>query len=327
MISRQGSFAVGGTIGREPGVYDPGTQSSSGQTLHGDHAHVFFQIPVDAKAMPLVMLHGGGQFSRTWQTTPDGREGFQDLFLRRQHAVYLVDQPRRGGAGLSSMPATLTPRHDDQRLFDNFRLGIWPDFFEGVQFPRDSESLNQFFRQATPDTGPFDLRVVSDALATLFDRIGPAVLVTHSQGGGPGWFTAMKSHDVRAIVSYEPGSNFVFPEGEVPPPMPAATTPLSALAVPSAYFDRLTAIPIVLFYGDNIPNHPVAQKGADHWRVRLAMARHWAGVVNRRGGDVAVVHLPELGIRGNTHFPFSDLNNVRIADLLSDFLRRKALDR
>ena len=56
------------------------------------------------------------------------------------------------------------------------------------------------------------------------------------------------------------------------------------------------------------------------------MARQWRDAVNRHGGDVTVVHLPELGIRGNTHFPFSDMNNVEIADLLSKFLAEKRLD-
>jgi hypothetical protein len=33
-----------------------------------------------------------------------------------------------------------------------------------------------------------------------------------------------------------------------------------------------------------------------------------------------------VGIHGNTHFPFADLNNHQIADLLSTFLQEKALD-
>jgi pimeloyl-ACP methyl ester carboxylesterase len=325
-IARQGSFAVGGSVVRQPGTYDPASQGPAGQTLHGDHAHVQFQIPVAPHAHPLVMLHGGGQFSRTWQTTPDGREGFQNIFLRRRYPVYLVDQPRRGGAGQSTVPATLAAKADDQRLFDNFRLGVWPQFFPDVQFPRDPASLEQFFRQSTPDTGPFDLQVIADALVALFDRIGPAVLVTHSQGGGPGWFTAMKSRHVRAIVSYEPGSNFVFAHGEVPPPIPAATAPLEAMGVAPAEFDRLTKIPILLVYGDHIAAQPVPDKGADHWRARLAMARLWAAAINQRGGHAHVVHLPELGIRGNTHFPFSDLNNLQIADQLEQFLVRHRLD-
>jgi pimeloyl-ACP methyl ester carboxylesterase len=326
VIEEQGSFAVGGTIATNPGNYDPVTRGPTGQTLHGDHAHVFYQIPRDARKFPLVFLHGGGQFSKTWQSTPDGREGYQNIFLRRGFPVYLVDQPRRGGAGRSICPIIRAPEHDDQRQFDNFRIGVWPDYFTGVQFPRDRESLNQYFRQMTPDTGPFDLDVISDALAALFERIGPAVLVTHSQGGGPGWLTAIKSRNVRAIVSYEPGSSFVFPEGEVPPPMPAATEPLAANSVPSADFDQLARIPIIIYYGDNIAEQPVSDKGRDHWRVRLAMARLWANTVNGRGGGVSVVHLPELGILGNTHFPFSDLNNLDIANLLSTFLHEKCLD-
>ena len=79
-------------------------------------------------------------------------------------------------------------------------------------------------------------------------------------------------------------------------------------------------------YGDNIPAEPVANPGQDGWRARLVMARRWRDVVNRHGGDVTVVHLPEVGIRGNTHFPFSDLNNVEVANLLTEFLRQKKLD-
>lgn len=52
----------------------------------------------------------------------------------------------------------------------------------------------------------------------------------------------------------------------------------------------------------------------------------FAAAINAHGGDAEVLHLPSIGIRGNTHFPFSDLNNVRIADLLSDYLAKKRLD-
>ena len=56
------------------------------------------------------------------------------------------------------------------------------------------------------------------------------------------------------------------------------------------------------------------------------MRRLWAAAINRHGGEARVVHLPEIGIYGNTHFPFSDLNNVQIADLMSKFLAEKQLD-
>ena len=177
-----------------------------------------------------------------------------------------------------------------------------------------------------PNTGPFDLEVISDAMAALFAKTGPGILVTHSQGGGPGWLTAIKSAKVQAIVAFEPGSGFVFPEGEVPPPMPSSAGPLEGVAVPFRTFLPLTKLPIVLFYGDNIPDQPTAFPGQDNWRVRLKMARLWRDAVNRHGGDVTVVHLPELGIRGNTHFLFSDLNNREIAEQMCGFLKKKHLD-
>ena len=326
VIQEQGSFAVGGSVLTNPGTFDPVKMTPEGQTFHGDHAYVFYQVPEKARKLPLVLWHGYGQFSKTWETTPDGREGYQNIFLRRGFGVYVIDQPRRGNAGRSTQSMTFTPVPDEQKWFDTFRIGIWPNFFPGVQFSHDSEALNQYFRQMTPDTGPIDIDVNSDAVAALFKKIGPGILVTHSHSGGMGWRTAILSQNVRAIVAYEPGSNFVFPEGEVPSPMPSSAGPLEAVGVPLSDFMRLTKIPIVIYYGDNIPEQPSTNPGQDQWRVRLAMARLWKDAVNRRGGDVTVVHLPEIGIRGNTHFPFSDLNNLEIADLMSTFLEKKGLN-
>ncbi|SSH84906.1 putative exported protein precursor [Klebsiella pneumoniae] len=209
--------------------------------------------------------------------------------------------------------------------FNQFRVGVWPEYFKGVQFSHDKKALNQYFRQMTPNTGPFDINVISDAMSAVVDKSGPAILFTHSQGGGPGWYTAMKNDKVKAIVAFEPGSSFVFPEKELPAPMPSAFDTLKGEPVPMEQFMALTKIPILIIYGDNIPDKPVAMPAQDSWRVRLAMAREWRNVVNKHGGDVTVLHLPEVGIRGNTHFPFSDLNNIQIADLVSKFLKDKNL--
>ena len=105
------------------------------------------------------MWHGAGQFSKTWETTPDGREGFQNIFLRRHFSTYLIDQPRRGDAGRSMVETTIKPTPDEQLWFNQFRVGIWPNYFDGVQFSRDPETLNQYFRSMTPNTGPFDMNV------------------------------------------------------------------------------------------------------------------------------------------------------------------------
>lgn len=325
-IEKQGSFTVGGTVVTTPGTYDPVKRTPEGQTFSGDHAYVFCQIPVKARKLPLIFWHGIGQFSKTWETTPDGREGFQTIFLRRKFGVYLLDQPRRGNAGRSTAEATILPVADEQNWFGTFRLGVWPEYFSGVQFSKDPETLNQYFRSMTPNIGPIDYDVNTDAVSALFDKIGPGILVTHSHSGGMGWLTAIKNRNVKAIVSYEPGTGFLFPEGEVPAPIPSSAGALEAVGVSEEDFLKLTKIPIIIYYGDYIPEKPDANPGADGWRARLAMARLWRDAVNRRGGDVTVVHLPEAGIKGNTHFPFSDLNNIRIADLLSEWLRNKRLD-
>ena len=333
VIQSQGSFAVGGTVVDSPGTFDPIRQGAfsyspdpTGQTLHGDHAYVFYQIPVNPRPLPLVFWHGYGQSAKTWETTPDGREGFQTIFLRRGFPVYLIDQPGRGRAARSARPANIAATPDEQMWFGIFRFGVWPTFYPDVQFSRDSSALNQFFRQGVPNTGPLDVAVFTNAVSALFDKIGPAVLVTHSASGTLGWRTAMKNRNIRAIVSYEPGGDFLFPEGEAPS-MTFGARSFTPPTVPLAEFMQLTKIPIVIYYGDNIPDQPSTNPGQEQWRVFLAIARAWRDVVNRHGGDVTVVHLPSIGIRGNTHFPMSDLNNVEIADKLSEFLRSKGLDR
>lgn len=330
VIDRQGSFAVGGTKVTEPGTFDLNNAlKPQGQTFHGDHAYAFYQIPVKARKYPLVFLHGAGQSKKTWETTPDGREGFQHIFLRRGFGVYLLDQPRRGDAGRSTVAASITPTPDEQFWFTQFRIGNYPDYFPDVQFPKDTASLEQFFRQMTPNTGGFDADVISDAVSALFDKVGNGILVTHSQGGGPGWFTAIKNDRVKAVVAYEPYSSFLFPEGELPEPIKSSGLfgELNGQEVPLSEFLRLTKIPIVIYYGDNIAKEPTDVWNKDHWRSGLEMARIWAATINKHGGDATVIHLPEIGVNGNTHFPFSDLNNLEIADLLSQWLKQNGLDK
>lgn len=326
VIETLGSFTIGGTVVKTQGTYDNNKPTSAGQSFHGDHLYAAYQVPQNHKALPIVMLHGAYQSGRSWETTPDGREGFQNIFLRRHFPVYLVDQPRRGRAGNSTVATTIEPTPYDQLFFDQFRLGKWPAYFDNVQFDREPETLDQFFRSVTPNTGPYDAGVISDAMSALFAKIGPAVLFTHSQGGGPGWLTAIKNPNVKAIVAFEPGSGFIFPEGELPPAMPSAAGTLSPEAVSPASFEKLTRIPIVMYYGDNFPVEPTTERGQDNWRVRLAMARLWVDAINQHGGDARLVHLPDIGIRGNTHFLMSDLNNIQIADQVSQFLAEKKLD-
>ncbi len=142
-------------------------------------------------------------------------------------------------------------------------------------------------------------------------------LITHSASGGLGWLTAVKNSYVKAVISYEP-VRFLFPEGELPPAQPGALFP--QVPVPLADFMKLTKIPIQIVYGDNLDKSPT-------WTGIVPYAKAFVETVNRYGGNASLLQLPDIGVFGNTHFAFSDLNNVRVADLLSEYLNQHELNR
>ena len=146
------------------------------------------------------------------------------------------------------------------------------------------------------------------------------VAVTNSAGGWRALLSALKakSDNMKGIVAYEtPG--FVFPEGEGPEPKPNA--PFGPNSVPLAEFMKLTKFPIQMVFGDN------TNVGRPFWAEAIGTARTFCDVVNRHGGDCEVLLLPDVGLRGNTHIAFADLNNEAVADELSKWLQRKGLDK
>lgn len=335
VLRKMGSFMFAGTT----------ITSSNGDTFHGDHGYAQYFIPQQARSYPIVMWHGLNQFSKTWESTPDGRDGFWQIFTRREWPVYLIDQPRRGRAGRAIVadnnPGAIPTAVNESEAWNTFRLGLWtppakPTFFPGVQFPQDPTSLDQYFRQQTPNTGaePFPSaehrEFMASAVANLFERIGPGILFTHSHSGQYGWVTAMKAPDlVKAVVAFEPGE-FAFPQNEVPPAIPSADpllpTFMAPQLVPTAEFMKLTKIPILVVFGDNISSTPSSIFGVELWRMARERAKQFVAAVNRHGGNARYLELPQIGIRGNTHFAFSDLNNRQIADLVSDWLHNNGLD-
>lgn len=322
-LKEQGSFAIGGVV----------IKNNEGKTSRVDHAFVSYQIPSDAKKYPLVFAHGIRQFAKTYQSTPDGREGFDSIFLKKHYSVYLVDQPRRARASKSSQEVLLKPEFSDEMYFNHFRLGIYPNFFKDVQFSKDKEALNQFLRQIVPTIGESeDLELYAKTYALLFDKLGGGIFITHSQGGAVGWKTALKTDNIKALIAYEPGGEFPFPQGQMPKEgqiLTRANTP-EGIEIDKEEFLKYTRFPIIIYYGDFIPKSEDEAKEyplSYAWNVRLKLAREWVRLINENGGDAKVVHLPEIGIFGNTHFPMSDLNNAQIAELLSEFLEQKGLDK
>jgi hypothetical protein len=329
VIAAQGARPFGGRVAGDPSI----------ASIRCDHGYVEYQIPQDPRRYPLVLTHGSS--TKTWETTFDGRDGFKNIFLRRGFSTYMTDLPRVGRAGQGCAPTTYEPQHNsDQWSFTTWRLGTWlpgepePTFYPNVQFPKDDpDALDEFFRIQYPEFRELEnLRVETEALAILLEEVGTSVVLTHSSSANRGWVVATKSEKVAAIVAYEPG-DYVFPDDAMPDPIPRADGAMIApgLAVSREEFGKLTKMPIQIIWADFIP--PVldpANTGPllplDNRRVNVERSRLFAEAVNRRGGSAEVLMLPEIGIYGNTHFPMLDLNNLAIADLLSEFLERHRLD-
>lgn len=324
VIAEQGMFSAGGTVITSDGTFDVSNYylSREGSTSHVDHANVFYQIPAEETGLPMVFLHGYGQSRMGWMTTPDGRPGWSDLFLRMGHSVFLIDQPRRGEAGQTSVAGTMTTVPSDQTWYTQFRIGTYlnNEFTrnEGSRFPEGDEVLDQFLRQMTPDTGMdnaggdqnIDNTVVAQAVAATIDEVyartgKDSILVTHSQGGMPGWETARYTDHIAAIVAIEPGM---------------------APQVDGEDYHALLEknIPVTLYYGDYIGQEFTDVPAAGMWAMMSSSADTFTEAYHAAGGNSTVVRLPEEGITGNDHFMFQDLNNDVIAEHVEAWIQGNA---
>ena len=320
-IVDQGIFSAGGSTVTSEGTFYPADQwetSGAGQTSHVDHANVFYQIPENNTKLPMVFLHGYGQSRMGWMTTPDGRDGWSEMFLRKGHGVFLLDEPRRGEAGMTSVSGDINTKTLDQRWYTQFRIGRWENgesvVNKGSQFPNDDASIDQFFRQMTPDTGmtsdmgvDFDKEIVAKALAAAIDEVynrtgKNSILVTHSQGGGPGWTAAGYTDHIAAIIAIEPGG---------------------APATDSKDYKAVTEkkIPVRFYFGDYIDNGDPSIQATMMWHAMRQACYDFADAYTAQGGKCTVVDLPKEGITGNDHFMFQDLNNDVVADHVENWIQ------
>ena len=114
-------------------------------------------IPENPRRVPIVFWHSASTV--TWESSPDGRDGFQSIFLRRGFPVYLIDLPRQGPAGNGCEDLLYKPAVGrDQSTFSGWRFGTWdppapPQFFPGVQVPTDNPAwLDQVLRARYPES-------------------------------------------------------------------------------------------------------------------------------------------------------------------------------
>lgn len=314
VIAEQGIFSAGGVTLISDGTFNPENhweETGAGQTAHVDHANVLYQIPEDETGLPMVFLHGYGQSRMGWMTTPDGREGWSDMFLKMGHSIFLIDEPRRGEAGATSVSGDISEKTLDQRWYTQFRIGRWEEGKSvanaGSQFPNDDASVDQFFRQMTPDTGmssdmgaDFDGEMVAKSVAASIEKVYEitgknSILVTHSQGGRAGWLVPKYTDHIAAIIAIEPGG------------APADDTEEYRVM-------QEKNIPVTIYFGDYIDNGDPAIQATAAWQGMRQTCYDFIEAYNAAGGNSTVIDLPKEGITGNDHFMFQDLNNDVIAE-------------
>jgi pimeloyl-ACP methyl ester carboxylesterase len=251
-----------------------------------EQAYVQFFTPSGAAGRPpVVLVHGGCLTGAMWETTPDGRPGWLDRFLRAGFPVHVVDGVERGRAGWCALPGIwpeLPVARSAEEMWTLYRLGPAEGYagrqaFGGQRHP--VAALDTLLQQHVPrwfSTIP----AAADALVAILERIGPAVLVSHSNGGLIAFEAAWRRPDlVAAVVSVEPSG---FPD-----------------RAPDA---SLARVPFLFVMGDYLDATPL-------WRGLSAAMASLAGRLRDCGAAVTDWRLPELGIFGNSHMPMMDDNS------------------
>ncbi len=206
-IAKQGYFFVGGkysTVGDK-------------QLMNGQ-IYVEYQIPKKrTQAYPLVIVPGAAQTATNFNGTPDGREGWTQHFLRRGYAVYIVEQPGRGRSsyqpdtdGTQAYPQVLRVQ---ERFTAPEKFNLWAQARLHTQWPgtgmAGDPNFDQFFASQVPFVQkPEVIQALNrDALAALIDKLGPVILMTHSQSGAYGWEAVdQRPGMVKALIQAEPSA-------------------------------------------------------------------------------------------------------------------------
>ncbi|MCL6645638.1 MAG: esterase [Dehalococcoidia bacterium] len=307
-----GSFHVGGRQIEITGqpikeiVFTPGgvpARIDPNGTYQVEQMYVQYFLPQNRRGrLPLLLWHGGGLTGVTYETKPDGGDGWMHFFLRRGWDVYVSDAMERGRSGWSSTfkgEPVFLPLSDPWERFRIGPAGSWHadpakrTTYPGMQFP--IEAYEQFMKQAVPRWLTTDDAIVA-AYVALVEKVCPCVVMVHSQSGSFGFRVAEARPDkIRALVAVEP-----------------------TLGGDKAKVALLKEMPVLAVYGDNIKDHP-------RWsRIRKGVDAY-TDLLRQAGGRVDVLDLPELGIKGNSHMIMMDRNSDVVAGLIQKWLADRGL--
>ena len=311
VLQDEGSFFVNGKVVATSTATVPSTDPLATGHITVNQMYVHYWIPAKISGPPVIMVHGSTHTGVTFETTPDGREGWATYFVRHGYPVYVVDHSGRGRSGFnatvlnrakadntgSTQPTLIMATRENNWtnvLFGPAYGTAWPD----EQFPL--QALEQYESQLVPngettlDGG--DNNTV-DALIALVDKIGPAIVLVHSQAGSYGMKVASaRPKLVRALVNVEGNCK-----------------PLSDADVKNAF----VTVPLYSLWGD----HTVGAPGYNG-DLRRNGCKESVAAIKSAGGPPAstFVLLPELGINGNSHMIMMDKNNLQIADMIIAWL-------
>jgi pimeloyl-ACP methyl ester carboxylesterase len=348
-IAKQGYFFVGGKYFDTP----------NGKVIAG-HAYVEYLIPQNrAHRFPLVMIAGGAMSGANFTGTPDGRDGWAQYFVARGYAVYLVDQVGRGRSPYVESVYGKSNLNTSKFLMERFvtvaRYKLWPQARLHSQWPGTAEPgdpiYDQMQAQELPDIANAPLReqLNRDAGVALFDKIGPAVLFTHSQSGAYGWTIGdARPGLVKAIVAIEAGMRPFRNVEFVGAPDYFRDGPVDKVwgigNVPLAFSPRVSDPSELAFVKQEKPDAPdlvscFLQKEPARQLVNLksipimiltseagfhATSDHCNSLFLKQAGvDNDFIRLPDIGIHGNSHYLMLEKNSMEIAGVVADWLGRR----
>jgi hypothetical protein len=308
VIASQGSFFVGGESKALPAAPAAQGRGGPGGDVTVNQMYVQYQIPPNGdRHLPVVMVHGCCLSSKTWETTPDGRMGWDEYFVRRDRPVYLADQVSRARSGFDATvigavkagtaPATQLPNiifASHQIAWTVFRFG--PEYgktFPDGQFP--IESVDELYKQMIPDLNAL-LPMPNPTwknMAALAVRLKGAILMGHSESGFfPEQAALIDPSGIRGMISIEM-------------PCPADLT--------DAQIATLAKIPTLVMFGDHLGD---VQGGPANWAMSYDSCEKYVQRIKTARGDAEMMYLPKMGIKGNSHMLMQDRNNLQLADLI-----------
>ena len=308
-------------VGARPKVVEtparPGAAPGTGHIIEGQ-MYVGYQLAAKKRhPYPLVLVHGGGGQATDWMGTPDGRDGWLDYFLAAGFDVYFVDRPAHGRSPNNRGYGELRPSVTTEQMTNAFLAQSKQ--YPGGGAPTSKENIQH---TASSEPGPtVSNTVLQEDLAELLDRIGPAIMVTHSAGGPSGWLAmAARPDKVKAVLAIEPAMGIT--ENLAPligfKPALAQGETIATVELPA---EGAGLNPCRLQPKDKVHTVPAyaAKKvlfvvSPQSTPMFTPNVHCFVQTLNQLGADAKLARLEQdYGIHGNGHFMNEELNNGEIA--------------